>query len=254
LSKNILNPFVGGGTNWLFLTLQKSGLDPISLISDFAKYRSNKIDLTTEEGVKNLENALVRSTNFKNVATRNLIGAFISVSMALAYVSASDDEDKTDLAKWLKENPWAKRYFTVVSPQMVNLLIANENEELGKEVQRLLNIKMDHFDNSVKLVKAIDREKASVSGELGRIAGQPFDTPVPWRIVKDIYDLDRGLKGQEPLKSNYVVDGFFNGYFQGGLLDYLGLRPESVSGEPKSESGPPKLPSMPSMPKLPKMP
>jgi hypothetical protein len=246
LTKNIINPFVGGGTNWLFLTLQKAGMDPISLLSDFAKYRSNKIDLTTEEGIKNLENAMVRSTNLRNTATRNLIGAVVSISMAAAYVASGAGDDIED---WLKENEWARKYFKVVSPTIVTLMIANENEKLGKALQDLLNIKSDNFNETLSVMKAIDSEKKSLPGEIGRASMKYFDTPLPWRFIKDVDNIQRGLKGVPEYKSDYRVTGFLNGVYQGGLVDYIGLRPEGdfVPESKKSEGfslpKPPKPPT-----------
>lgn len=248
LTKNIINPFVGGGTNWLFLTLQKAGMDPISLLSDFAKYRSNKIDLTTEEGIKNLENAMVRSTNLRNTATRNLIGATVSISMAVAYVASGAGDDLED---WLKENEWARKYFKVVSPTIVTLMIANENEKLGKALQDLLNIKSDNFNETLSVMKAIDSDKKSLPGEIGRASMKYFDTPLPWRFIKDVDNIQRGLKGVPEYKSDYRVTGFLNGVYQGGLVDYIGLRPEGdfVTESKKSEGF--KLPEPPKPPKPP---
>ena len=248
LTKNIINPFVGGGTNWLFLTLQKAGMDPISLLSDFAKYRSNKIDLTTEEGIKNLENAMVRSTNLRNTATRNLIGAVVSISMAAAYIASGAGDDIED---WLKENEWARKYFKVVSPTIVTLMIANENGELGKALQDLLNIKSDNFNETLSVMKAIDSEKKSLPGEIGRASMKYFDTPLPWRFIKDVDNVQRGLKGIPEYKSDYRVTGFLNGVYQGGLVDYIGLRPEgdfvpkSKDSEGFSFPQPPKPPKVP---------
>lgn len=249
LTKNIINPFVGGGTNWLFLTLQKAGMDPISLLSDFAKYRSNKIDLTTEEGIKNLENAMVRSTNFRNTATRNLIGAVVSISMAAAYIASGVGDDIED---WLKENEWARKYFKVVSPTIVTLMIANENEKLGKALQDLLNIKSDNFNETLSVMKAIDSEKKSLPGEIGRASMKYFDTPLPWRFIKDVDNVQRGLKGIPEYKSDYRVTGFLNGVYQGGLVDYIGLRPEGDFVPKSKDSEGFSLPQPPKPPQIPK--
>ena len=49
---------------------------------------------------------------------------------------------------------------------------------------------------------------------------------VPWRIVKDVQNVHKGLQGVPQYKSDYRVTGFLNGVYQGGLVDYIGLRPE----------------------------
>lgn len=247
LTKNIINPFVGGGFNWLVLTLQKAGIDPISLISDFAKYRNNKIDLTTEEGIKNLENALYRSTNLRYTATRTLTGAIVSIAMASAFISSGLGDDLED---WLKQNEWARKYFKIFSPTVITLIMAYENGELVKELKDLLNIKSDNFNETLSVLKSIDSKNKSLSGELGRTSGKYFDTPIPWRLVKDIDNIKRGLNGLPEYKSNYQVNGFLNGVYQGGFIEYLGQRPDNFI-EPK-ESQKISFPKMPSLPKMPK--
>jgi len=64
------------------------------------------------------------------------------------------------------------------------------------------------------------------------------NTPIiPWRVVKDARDVYRGLNGLEPVKQDYKTSGFWNGYFQGGMIEQLGLRPEKdeVKVTPKTQ-------------------
>jgi hypothetical protein len=100
-------------------------------------------------------------------------------------------------------------------------------------------------------MKAIDSEKKSLPGEIGRASMKYFDTPLPWRFIKDVDNIQRGLKGVPEYKSDYRVTGFLNGVYQGGLVDYIGLRPEGdfVSESKKSEGF--SLPKPPSPPKPP---
>lgn len=220
--KGIINPFVGGSFNWMTLTLQKAGLDPVSVFSDLARSKSNPIDLSTETGLNNLQNALVRDTNLKNTYNRYIIGAGVSIMMAsLAIATGADD----DLESWLKNNEWARKYFNVASPPALLLLMSVKNEDLGDYLTKLLNVKVDNMDSNVRILKSIDKEDQSTLGALGQVVGQPFDTPLPWRIVRDIDNIKRGMNGRPLVKSTFETNGFWNGYFQGGLSDYLGLRP-----------------------------
>jgi hypothetical protein len=221
LMKNIVNPFVGGGSNWMVLTYNKAGI-PLSTYFDYNLKKDNPIDLSSKEGIKNLTNALVRDTNFRNTASRNLIGATISISMVLALKASGGDDD---LDKWLKKNEWSRRYFNIIAPPAVVAMIAVENKELGRYLMKALNVKVDNFDNTVKLLKSIDRENTSTLGITGQISGSIFDTPLPWRMVKDIDNLKRGLNGLPESKPSYEAKGFVNGYFLGGAIDYVELRP-----------------------------
>jgi hypothetical protein len=221
LMKNIVNPFVGGGSNWMVLTYNKAGI-PLSTYFDYNLKKDNPIDLSSKEGIKNLTNALVRDTNFRNTASRNLIGATISISMVLALKASGGDDD---LDKWLKKNEWSRRYFNIIAPPAVVAMIAAENKELGRYLMKALNVKVDNFDNTVKVLKSIDAENTSTLGITGQISGSIFDTPLPWRMIKDIDNLKRGLNGLPESKPSYEAKGFVNGYFLGGAIDYVELRP-----------------------------
>lgn len=220
--KGVINPFVGGSFNWMTLTLQKAGLDPVSIFSDLARSKSNPIDLSTETGLNNLQNALVRDTNLKNTYNRYIIGAGVSIITAsLAVATGADD----DLESWLKKNEWARKYFNVISPPALLLLMSVKNKDLGDYFTKLLNVKVDNMDANVRLLKSIDQEDQSTLGVLGQIIGQPFDLPLPWRVVRDIDNIKRGVNGRPLVKSTFKTNGFWNGWFQGGFSDYIGLRP-----------------------------
>jgi len=151
-----------------------------------------------------------------------LIGAGVSIMMATASIASGADDDLDD---WLKKNEWARKYFNVISPPALILMISMKNDGLGDYLTKLLNVKVDNMDNNVKILKSIDKEETSTLGAVGQLASSPFDTPVPWRVVKDIDNIKRGIYGRPLIKSNFKTNGFWNGYFQGGLVDYVGLRP-----------------------------
>ncbi|MEN9656073.1 MAG: hypothetical protein RL311_1012, partial [Bacteroidota bacterium] len=140
-SNNIMSPFVGGGSNWIVLSLEKAGLNPVSLITmvrnnQLAKYE--KVDLRTDAGMKTLKEALKRKTNAQNTNVRVAIGSMVTLASYVAWQIAKgkdDDDEKskaTKFKRWLFKNPELKKYFNYTSPTAVAIIIAYENDELSK--------------------------------------------------------------------------------------------------------------------------
>ena len=236
ISRNILNPFVGGGTNWLVLTLQKSGFDFISPLADYAKRKDNRLDLTTEAGIKNIEKSLMTNLKSKNTNTRVLVGAMASLLTYAAVRSTGADDD---ISKWLKKEKWAAKYFKVISPQMLVLMLSIKDKKMSDYFAQLLNIKVGSFDEGKKLVSGVkeltsgtDEGANKGSGIVGDLIGSRLSTPlIPWRFTRDLQNIGRGLRGKDLITVDYNTSGFFNGYYKGGLIDYLGLRPEGVNNK-----------------------
>ncbi len=226
LSKNILNPFVGGGTNWVVLTMQKTGVDFVSPIYDYARKSSNKLDLTTDAGIKNIENSLLQNLKSKNTNSRFLIGAMASL---LAYSALKSTGSDDDINKWLKKHEWARKYFNVVAPQILVFMLAAKNKQLGKYFGGLLNIKSRVFDDGEKMIDAINGISSNKSkknkkgwGKVGQLVGSKLSAPlVPWRFIRDSHNIVRGINGKPQMKYDFNSIGFMEGYFQSGLVDYI---------------------------------
>lgn len=233
ITKNIMNPFVGGGTNWIVRNATKAGianpLSAINLISDYAMRKP--IDLSTETGRKHLEEALYRKANFQSTAATSLVGTTIAL-MTFALMKYGDDEEENLLTinEWLKKNEWAKKYFDKLSPETAAVMIAMENEELGDHYIKSLGMKTDYFDQNMILLRSLDKENQSSVGIGASIATSPFSMPGPWRMYRDVQNMKRGLNGIPPIKSEPRITSFWNGVFKGGFIDYIGLRPDAIYG------------------------
>lgn len=233
VTTNILNPYVGGGTNWTLLAAQKAGIPTLSTIYWNIKSRGSKLDLSTEEGIKNLEKDLKYQLLAKNANARMFIGAAVTLAaFALAKSTGADD----DLYEWLKKNPWANKYMKKVNPPAVQFMLAQEDKKLGEFLGQQMNIKADAFDEGKKLQRALKNAASGKTqqalGGVGQLAGSRLSTPIiPWRVVKDVRDIYRGLNGLPEIKHEFKASGFASGYFQGGMIEQLGLRPEDVKDE-----------------------
>ena len=239
VSQNVLNPFVGGGTNWTFLAAQKAGIPTLSTFYWNIRARGSKLDLSSEAGMKNLEQTLKYQLLAKNANIRMFVGATVSLSAFALFKSTGADDD---LYQWLKKNEWANKYFKKISPPALQFMIAQKNKDLGDFLGTQMNIKIDAFDEGKKIKRAIDNAASGKTkkalGGVGQLAGSRLNTPIiPWRVVKDARDVYRGLNGLEPVKQDYKTSGFWNGYFQGGMIEQIGLRPEKdeVKVTPKTQ-------------------
>ena len=247
VTTNILNPYIGGGTNWTLLAAQKAGIPTLSTIYWNIKSRGSKLDLSTEEGMKNLEKDLKYQLLAKNANTRMFIGAAVTLAaFALAKSTGAND----DLYDWLKKNPWANKYMKKVNPPAVQFMLAQKDKKLGEFLGQQMNIKADAFDEGKKIQQAMKNAASGKTqkalGGAGQLLGSRLSTPIiPWRVVRDVRDIYRGLNGLPEIKHEYKASGFASGYFQGGMVEQLGLRPEDVkdtsgrrqSSGSRSESG-----------------
>src|SRR6185312_6319062 len=73
LSKNIVNPFVGGGTNWTVIGLQKMGL-PTEWLRKDVLLSKRPLDLSTKEGLKKLESNLSANATRQRMYGRLVTG------------------------------------------------------------------------------------------------------------------------------------------------------------------------------------
>ena len=232
---NVLNPFVGGGTNWALIALQKSGMPTLSTfywnirarggLKD--KFKVKKLDVTSERGIKNLEKALKYQLLAKNTNTRAFVGATISISAYMLMKSTGADDD---LYEWLKKHPWANRYLKKIAPPVIQLMLAQKDKKVGEAVAQQMNIKADAFDEGKKIERIFTNMSSGkvdkAMGGAGQLAGSRFSMPViPWRVARDVKNIYRGLAGLPEIKFDYKTSGFFNGYYQGGMLEQMGLRP-----------------------------
>ncbi len=101
--RNIANPFVGGGTNWIVLKAEKSGLGLISGLISMYKDRGSKMDLMTETGMNELEDAMYNSMKTKDKFIRGAVGGAVT-ALAFMLIKATGADDEYE--KWIKKKPW----------------------------------------------------------------------------------------------------------------------------------------------------
>lgn len=228
--RNILNPFVGGGTNWLVLKLEKNGLGLFTGLGyNIKDAKDKRIDLSSEEGSKKLEDALYKQARIKDNYMRGIVGGGAALLTYLAFLGIASTEDYRD---WRNRNKWAAKYLDLITPEFLLADMANKNGEVKKYLENVFN-KNDAFDSSTKLINAAGYFSKGESnkgwGALGESFGEKFNLPIPWRVVKDAQILYQGITGQDPYHGNYKPStGFFNGVFKGGAIEWFGMRPKGA--------------------------
>jgi hypothetical protein len=226
LFRNVLNPFIGGGTNWLVLKFEKTGLGLFTGLG-YQIATNSRVDLSTDAGNKKLEQRLYNQSRIKDNYMRGIVGGSASLLTWLAFAGIAGTDD---YRKWRGKNMWAARYLDIVTPEHLLAYMAVENKAVKKYVSQTLN-KNDAFDAQTKIIKAADYSVKGDSkrawGAIGESVGQKFNLPIPWRLVKDGMVIYQGITGQDPYHGNYKPSsGFLNGVFQGGAIEWFGYRPK----------------------------
>lgn len=221
--RNVLNPFVGGGTNWVVLKLEKNGL---GLVSGLYNGGKTKLDLSSEAGLKDAEKALYEQARDRDAFMRGAIGGVTALLTAMLWFGVSDTDE---YRKWRNRNKWASRYLDILTPEAVLARMAAENKQLGNYVGTLIN-KNDSYDKGATLIKSVDNSVKGKTdkalGQAGQAIGGSFGVPVPWRLVRDAQNIWLGAKGEEPYKvSSKPAAGFWEGALKAGLVDYIKNNP-----------------------------
>lgn len=219
--RNILNPFVGGGTNWVVLKLEKNGL---GLASGLYNGGREKLDLTSDTGIKKAEKALFEAARDRDAFARGIIGGAAALISSLLWYNNVDE-----FRKWRNNNKWASKYTDNVTPEEVLAVIAARNKEMGYYIGTLIN-KNDAYDKSAKAIKGVDNLSKGKTdkawGQLGEAVGGNFGLPLPWRLVRDGQNIVLGAKGKEPYKvSSKPSEGFWEGWLKAGMVDYIKNNP-----------------------------
>jgi hypothetical protein len=239
--RNVANPFVGGGTNWIVLKAEKSGLGLLSGLGSLM-LKKGKPDLTTETGLKQLENSLYEEMKTRDKFIRGAIGGAMT---ALTYllIKGTDADDKFE--EWLKKNEWAKKYINIFTPEIALALMASKAEKFYKKYLESSFNKNEAFDKGAMAIKAATYlaagKKEQGYGKLGELVGGSVGTPIPWRLVRDGQQIYVGATGGKPYRVDPKPSKSFSvGFLKGGFIDYLGYAPKDkdlVFGEKMGEPG-----------------
>lgn len=222
--RNVANPFVAGGTNWMVLKLEKNGL---GLLTGLGSWIGNhKIDIATESGQKYLERALYEEAKARDKFLRGAVGGATAVLLAATWYGVTNTDE---FRRWRGRNKWAAKYTDLITPEAVLADIAARDGKLGNYAGNLLGHN-DAFDKVRPLIMAGNSfakgKTEEAWGKLGEAVGSIFGVPVPWRLVRDGQAIWLGLKGEAQPLPPQPSKSFWSGALKAGFVDYLGLRPK----------------------------
>jgi len=245
LYKNMINPFVGGATNWIVLGFEKMGggiiAGGIKTISNRLDGKTiDKIDLSDSESVKELSDVLYEENVQQMKMARGVVGGLTSALLFLIgkyaiysiYGGGSDEEkDKAykEYEKWKKENQVVAKYIDAFSSEWLLLSMAIENKELNKYFTRMLSMDNPNAP-SAKIGRAVQyaqqNKDAYAYGQLGEVAGNVINVPVPWRFFRDIVEFGQWTTGKYEPKEYIKSRSFMQGLLKNGMLYQLGYKYE----------------------------
>jgi hypothetical protein len=235
LSKNIISPFVGGGTNWVVIGLQKMGV-PTELLRSDVGFKNRAVDVSTIEGNKELKNELTAIATKQRMYGRIVVSNMVMLTALLGLMATGDDDEYTE---WLRKHPDTRKLVNKVIPTYIAMYLArdNKNGEFLKAIYEALGSRQN-FD-AIKVKKAAeDFYKASTEyderaskkawGAVGEVVGRKFTVPYLTTFSnfgKTSENLRRELVTGEKKPDYSSSRGFISGFYKGGLIDYMGLRP-----------------------------
>ena len=219
--RNILNPYVGGGTNWVVLKFEKTGLGLISgLIS--SRSRGGNIDMTSEAGMKKLEQTMYENMMIKDKLTRGAAGA-IATGLSLMLINTQD------YSEWKKKHKYLSKYTDLVMAEATLLKAAIEKGKAGdkKAVKNYVTQSVNKNEAFDKGSMAVDAAVSLISGDekadvkAGKFVGSLFGAPVPWRLLRDGQQIWAELTGGEAYKVDTTPsETFWQAALKGGMIDY----------------------------------
>jgi hypothetical protein len=224
LFRNILNPYVGGGTNWVVLSkFEKSGIGLLSAVGSMWKRGGERIDLTSETGLKNLESAMYSHQVIRDKLVRGAVGA-IATGLSLALINTDE------YVKWSKKHP---KWSTITDLAMTEATLLKIAKAKGTSMLHYVKSafnKNDTFDKPAQAIKAIASvlsgdEKAPV--KVGGVVGSLFGMPTPWRIIRDADQLLVEAQGGTAYKvDTRQSETAIQAALKGGMIDWMGLAPK----------------------------
>ena len=234
LYKNFMTKYAAGAANWTILTLENNGLGLLSSLYNTSGKAG--FDLLSESGVANLEKALFYEGKRRDAFVRGLVG---SVTAAALTGAVAGTVGVDDYRKWRGKNQWLAKYTDNLNPMMLSAIMAwrnsqtKSNENFGDFVGNAIgsNSRYEKAPVLLKNLNEATKGKGEKVGQtVGEIIGAGFDTPIPWRLVRDGENIWLGANGKEVYKVPKPKKGqesLWNGLSKAGFLDYLFSNPLS---------------------------
>lgn len=242
-SSKMLFRFMGGGTNWIVLKLEKGGL---GLVTGMGGRIANNADFKNKKHISEMSGTEIEETitniqKTNDKTARGTAGLMVNATLLILAkaVLEGDDEDerkKRRLLDWMEKNRWSNKYINNIVPFYLTAYLTWERQKrMGtKDISnfykyspvRSYAYNMINQQEEGKLEKLLegagkvfgDKPDEGL-GKIGEVTGNFFNVdPIPYRPWKDAYTLYQGMAGnikQVPIKSK----SFWEGYLRFGITD-----------------------------------
>lgn len=231
INKMILK-FAGGGTNWVILNVEKTGLGLV--LGGIKKGILGNTKHLADLAPKDIEEELYRQQVQNDKIARGTVGLVINALMFfMAYAAFGGEEDKKRrkaMLAWTEKNKWANKYLNVL-PMYVTAYLAVMKQKNTKEgMDGYFNLHkysplrnfIDNFTNRSDTYSFDNQIEAALAGinsknkktesrndkqkygweKVGQVMGNYFNfDPLPYRPIKDLTDIVQGIAGA-PTKSD----------------------------------------------------
>jgi len=235
-----VNPFGNGGMNWVFIMGERMGLGILrSLNKDFKRFAD--VDITTNEGINELQDVLFNENKKDVQFKRGVFGALTNLLMFAAIMAfigegEGDDEEKQSrldkFGSFFKQNKWFRKYTVSLSLEYTFMAAMLETGNYDYML-KLLNLEYDRYKFSSIITEAIKLkskgEDAEAIGKLGEAFGSMPVNPITiHRLYNQINELSTGLgsfySGVPVPKREFTKSrSFLMGYFNYGMINDMGL-------------------------------
>lgn len=251
--------FLGGGTNWVILKLEKGGLGIFRAAIDRRKYATsfkNK-DRLSELSAAELKTALYEIQKTKDRFTRGTVGLLansILLGVGVAIINAGSDDDekrrKRLLTAWMSKHYIAQKAVDAVLPIFLSGYIAKMKQdniswdklENKYKTQPFVQFSMKlanqnqefSFVNQVQAALAVTspdpKKQREGYSKVGQMVGNYLDlNPLPTSIPANAIDIYNEIFGQYKAykkpeykdKTDAVIKGIFKYGFTGKVVNSL---------------------------------
>lgn len=252
INMSFLNPFGNGGTNWMVIAAELTGLGVLRAMPYYMRKKFGKnnlefedYDITNYDDLRAFKNALQEERRKKIQMARGVVGAASTLLLSsLVYLSLPGDDDDEKMAAFNSFVVENKKMFKYVSWLPLSWLymynfVKNDNIDY---VMHILSLRYQDFEvgtMTADMLKLMAKgEDSEAIGKFGEIVGSFFRAPLPsYRVMKQFFDLTYTLgRIDSPVpfnKNDYSKSiGFWSGFTKFGVLSDLGLRVSQVYGLP----------------------
>lgn len=252
VANKIIFRFAGGGTNWIFLKLEKGGLGIVrGGLSRIVNSKSfNQRETLSSLSPKEIEDNLYDVQRTKDAIARGTVGLISNSALlllAMYVIKRGDDEErrKKQLVEFMSKHYVVQKAVDAVIPWYLSAYLAKmQQDNVGWDkldnvykkqpivdyTLKFANQSRDfsfvsQFGNTLKATSNDEEKQLKGYEAMGKMIGNYLDVnPLPTKIVYDGTNIYKEITGNTeyvPPKYDDNGEAFFRGIFKYGIVDKM---------------------------------